>query len=905
MSRGVIAGELAPLTPFIGRAREADWLLERLGGGTRLITLTGIGGIGKTRLALHVAERVAAEREVHVVELAGLRGDDDPVAALAATLGVYGAPASLRAVGEYLRGSRALVVLDNCEHVADVARELARTVLRSSPDTRVLATSRVVLGLEEETVFTVPSLGLTAEDGGRSDAVELFLERVARVRPDLDGMGATTDVERIVRRVEGIPLAIELAAARARLLSFREIADGLRDALNVLGSPSRHAAARHRTMRASLDLSAELLSPADRRLFAQLSVFAPPFTVEAATEVCDGATLDGLGTLVDHSLLMVEHAGDGTRFRLPEFVRQYAAELLRPGQADALRARHRAYFLALAERADREAWACSPAGRRRLDADAPNLRAAARDATAGGGDDALWMVAWLGRFWRETGRHCEGVRIAEEALAATAPDATPQRALATSVLAILLLWRAEGERSLAAAEQAVALAEEAGDPRALAHASAQLGAVLGHLDPQGAVVPLQRGLELLAGIDDLPCESDLRTMLCFCAFWRADGVAFEEALPAAMRVNGRLGPSVNVRWVLHLAVFTELHHGRPEQARALLRRAEAPELGDDLNSVCALEACAAIVDAHTGTAAAGVERLGSLLPRAERHDVGAGTGALLNGLVTCTLAAGDLDAARRHLDALDTPRYGTFALRPYALEARMRVAVLDGDAGRTREHAAQLEALARSVGDGRFLGVAHQGAAWAAHLDGDAREAERLAKDALASLVEGGWTLAAIDGLELLAATAAAQADGARAARYLGAVVAARRERGLVRTTPPAPVCDAVEEQARGAVGDAAFGEAWEAGARSTLDDVLASALRGRGRRLPAAEGWESLSPVERRVAEHAATGLTNPEIARAVFVSRSTVKMHLSRIYSKLGVRSRVELAAALRDAVADASRG
>jgi predicted ATPase/DNA-binding CsgD family transcriptional regulator len=896
----VIAGDLAPLTPFIGRAREAAWLLERLRGDARLITLTGIGGIGKTRLAMHVAERVAAAggREVHVIELAPLSSRADVLAALTGSLGIYGAPASPDAITESLRGRCALVVLDNCEHVAEAAAELVRAVVRGNPEARVLATSRVVLGLEEEVRLTVPPLALTAQDGERSDAVALFVDRAARSRHDFDADAALTDVERIVRRVEGIPLAIELAAARARLLSTREIADGLRDALSLLGSPSRYAATRHRTMRASLDLSTALLSPEDRDLFAQLSVFAPPFTLDAAGTVCDGATLDRVGSLVDQSLVMVEHRDHGVCFRLPEFVRQYAAELLDEEQLDVLRARHRAYFLALAQRADDEHWAFTQAGRRRLLEVAPNLRLAVQDATAAGDGGALRMVASLGRFWRETGRLDEGTRTAEEALERTSPEPTPERSMALSVLSILRLLVADMPGARVAADEAVAIAEQTGDPRTLAYALARLGAVEGHLDPRGAVEPLNRGLELLDGTDDPQCESDLLTMLCFCAFWCADGPALDEVLQPAMRVNDRLGPSTNARWVLHLAVFTELHRGHPLRARALLADAVTPDAGDDLGSVCTVESSAGFVDAHTGRAREGTDRLERLLPRAQRSEAGTGVAAVVNGLVTCAYAAGEIDAARRYADALDDPRYDTFAWRTYVLDARIRFAIIDGDADGARQHAAALERSAQFTGDGRFLGLAHQGAAWAALLDDDPRAGERLAKDALEVLRAGGWTLAAIDGLELLAAAVAAQGEGALAARYLGAAAAAREERGLVRAVPMEPVWRDVMDRATRASGTAAFEEAWAGGAGSTLDDVVSHALRGRGRRGPGGEGWDSLTPVERRVAEHAAAGMTNPEIARAVFVSRSTVKAHLSRIYPKLGVRGRVELAAVVRDA-------
>ena len=287
------------LTSFIGREREVAEV-ERLLGGTRLVTLCGPGGCGKTRLALAVAQDLVEgfEDGVWWVELASLSGSTLVPGAVASALSVREAPdrSLIDALVEHLKGRKALLVLDNCEHLVEGCAMLADTLLRACPDLGILATSREPLRIAGESTWVVPSLSLPdpgrlppAGELARYEAVHLFLERAGAVNTGfaLTERNAST-VARLCQKLDGIPLAIELAAARARVLTVEQISEKLKDPLGLLTTGSRAAAARHQTLRATLQWSYELLSEAERALFRRLSVFAGGWALEAAEAVGTG-----------------------------------------------------------------------------------------------------------------------------------------------------------------------------------------------------------------------------------------------------------------------------------------------------------------------------------------------------------------------------------------------------------------------------------------------------------------------------------------------------------------------------------------------------------------------------------------------------------------------------------------
>ena len=396
------------LTSFVGREQELTDVRELL-ARSRLLTLTGVGGIGKTRLALEAARTAD---EVAFVELAAIAGEGAVPHTVAAALGVREQPQRpiLDTLAAALRPKRLLLVLDNCEHLVATCAELVDVLLRACPTLRVLATSREPLGIGGEVLWQVPSLSLptpqaqtTVAHLAESEAVQLFIERAQSVRSSFSltehNARAVAD---ICAKLDGIPLAIELAAARILTLTAEQIAERLDDRFRLLGrAHGRTAPGRHQTLRAAIDWSYELLSPDEQDALAQLSVFAGGWTLEAAEKVCvrqeevtqteTTEVLDVLSGLVDKSLVLAEARLDGVRYSLLETIRQYASERLEvmPG-AVGVRERHRDWYLTLGQRALSSYWWGTDllVWLARLEREQANFRAALRFSLERG--DADW-----------------------------------------------------------------------------------------------------------------------------------------------------------------------------------------------------------------------------------------------------------------------------------------------------------------------------------------------------------------------------------------------------------------------------------------------------------------------------------------------------------------------------------
>src|SRR5919107_2985803 len=385
------------LSSFVGREKELTEV-KRLLENNRLLTLTGPGGCGKTRLALLSASELVEgfEDGVWMVELASLAEPSLVPQAVASTLGVRERPGSslTGALSDYLRTRKVLLILDNCEHLIDACADLAEAWLRTCPGLCVLATSREALGITGEIARPVPSLSLPdlrrlpdIDSLPRYESARLFVERAASVKANfkLTEQNAPA-VAQVCYRLDGIPLAIELAAARTKVLSVEEIADRLSESFGLLSAGSRKAMPRHRTLHATMDWSHELLGRKERALFRRLSVFAGDFALEAAESVCVGEDLERdemlelLSHLVDKSLVVVREQDGETRYRLLQTVHQYGREKLsESGEAGQVQEWHARYYLRLAEEAEPElkgeqqvAWL------ERLEQERDNLRATMR-----------------------------------------------------------------------------------------------------------------------------------------------------------------------------------------------------------------------------------------------------------------------------------------------------------------------------------------------------------------------------------------------------------------------------------------------------------------------------------------------------------------------------------------------
>ena len=487
-----------PLTSFVGREAVVASLHEIV-AAHRLVTLTGAGGAGKTRLALRVAResRAANPDGVWLADLAPVTEPGRVPHVLSSALALRErADAPVReALLEYFRERTALVVLDNCEHLLPACASLAADLLAACPGLRVLATSREALRVPGERVVSIPPLETFAGTGagpvlGPSESARLFLERARAVRPDLEGSPRNLEVvEEICRRLEGLPLAVELAAARARVLTLHEIRAKLGDQLRLLAGGSRSGAERHRTLTATIGWSYDLLTPEEQRFVRSLSVFAGGWTFEAARDVCgeegsgqdEFAILDLLSRLVDKSLAVAETGtGDRFRFRWLETVRQYALERLRAsGEEAGVRDRHLGYFHSLALRAapgltgpEQGDWL------RRLESDHENLLTALGwcRAAPGGGRRALELVALLWRFWFGHGHFT----LARGLLASILEDphavgATPARGEALLGAGAFAFHQNDFEAGAAAYGESLEIFRALGDERGMAAALGGLG----------------------------------------------------------------------------------------------------------------------------------------------------------------------------------------------------------------------------------------------------------------------------------------------------------------------------------------------------------------------------------------------------------------------------------------------
>jgi predicted ATPase/DNA-binding SARP family transcriptional activator len=593
------------LTSFIGRESELAEV-RALVGGSRLVTLTGAGGAGKTRLGLQVATGLAdgAEDGVWFVDLAPL-GDPDLVAVTVAdVLDVRLEPGRpvLESLVEAVGRRSLLVLLDNCEHVLDACAALADVLLRGCPNLALLATSREPLGIGGERVFRVPSLGVPADgaDAGAvwaSEAVRLLADRAAAQGVPLGGDELAAVVAgRICRRLDGIPLALELAAARLRVMPAVELEARLDERFALLTGGSRAALARQQTLRAMVDWSWELLTGAERAVLAALSVFAGGFGLAAAEAVAAGPDLPAaevlghLGALVDKSLVQFGDTGTGPgRYRLLDTVRQYTAgqlDALGPAVAHAARTAHRDYYLALAEAAapqlvaaDQAAWLD------RLDAELANLRAAiAFSLTQADPEPGLRLAASLRVYWEVRGHSAEGGGVLRALLdTPAAQGATLPRARALAAAVNLL--DQTGGYAIAGdyCDEALALARAAGDEHLVADLLHGQAWILLRQGQPGAALPvIESGLGLARRLGEPHLTGRLLAARSYTTYVAGDDAGAARDAAESLRLFRQAGGRLQVGQMLGNLGYIELAAGDQDAARGHL--AEALDIARALNN---------------------------------------------------------------------------------------------------------------------------------------------------------------------------------------------------------------------------------------------------------------------------------------------------------------------------------
>jgi predicted ATPase/DNA-binding SARP family transcriptional activator/DNA-binding CsgD family transcriptional regulator len=593
----------ATRSSFVGRESELRNLKRDL-AMTRLLTLTGTGGCGKTRLALEVArELVGAYPDgVWLVELAPLSKGALVVHAVARVLGVKEQPdrSLTDTLVDYLRDKRVLLILDNCEHLIDAVARFVDTLLNSCSHLRILATSRENLNVEGELKWLVPSLSVPSllqlprvEELAGYDSVRLFVER-ARHRNTAFSVTPENahTVARICERLDGIPLAIELAAARIGL-SVEQIAQRLDNSMRLLTSGSRTASPRQRTLRGTLDWSHELLSEDERILFRRLSTCAGGWTLEAAEGVGgsggieEEAVLDLLSNLVDKSLVVTEaRPTDVVRYRMLEPVRQYAQERLEASEeAEAIQRRHAEFFLALAEEAEPEVEGSQQAAwLDRLEAEHDNLRTALSWSLERGEEAELGLRVGeaLGQFWYLRGYFGEGRRWLEEALAKASPTSTATRANALRRLSFLAFMQGDLDRAQEASEEGLKLegVEQFWDIAGRRSIAAGLLHMLGLVmsawgDPERAIQLYEESLVLSRKVGDERGIADNLLLLGMEMRSRGDLGKARELLEEGMGVGRGVGDPELLAAFLTQLCDTFVLQGDLERATVMGERAVA------------------------------------------------------------------------------------------------------------------------------------------------------------------------------------------------------------------------------------------------------------------------------------------------------------------------------------------
>jgi non-specific serine/threonine protein kinase len=584
------------LTSFIGREQELAEV-TRLLRATCLLTLAGTGGTGKTRLALEVASGLL-DRYPQGVWLADLAALADPAgvpAVVADAVGVReeaGQPLLATLVAA-LRSRHLLLVLDNCEHLLDACGTLVQALLRGCPQVTVLATSREGLGLAGEIVWRVPSLALpdtghlpAPETLSQVEAVRLFVERALAVQPHFAVTVQNAPVvAQVCQRLDGIPLAIELAAARLRGLSVEQLAARLDQRFRLLTGGSRAALARQQTLQATVDWSYGLLAAAEKTLFNRLAVFAGGFTIEAAEVVCAGGpvateeVLDLLLRLVDKSLVVAEgSAGDIERYRLLETLRQYGRErLLAAGEAEDLYARHLAHYRALAEAAELALlgpevvhWID------RLDAEQMNIRQALRWALdTGAAQEGMRLAGRLAQYWHGCGYMAEGEQWLT-ALLALPEAATRTTARARSLTGLAYMrWstrlldggQALGAETRALVAEAVSIAREMGDTWALVWALGRLGNWTTRVDYGMGRAMLEESIALFRELDFQQGVADRIHVLGDVAWVRGDTAAAYAGWSEAQRLARQIGSQETIAVTLGDLGMMAFHEGDYATAR--------------------------------------------------------------------------------------------------------------------------------------------------------------------------------------------------------------------------------------------------------------------------------------------------------------------------------------------------
>ncbi len=851
-------------------------------------------------MAIQIAGQLADEFAdgIWYVDLAPITDPDLVPITAARALGLPDQPgrSTMETLARFVADRQMLVVLDNCEHLLDACADAGRwRCWKRCPRLTLLTTSREPIGVAGEVSWRVPSLPLADE------AIELFADRARRARPDFavnDDNAAT--VAEICRRLDGVPLAIELAAARVRALSLAEILDSLHDRFRLLTGGARTAVRRQQTLRASVDWSHALLTEPERVLFRRLAVFMGGFDLDAAQNVCGGGdveryqVLDQLALLVDKSLVVADDSGGRTRYRLLETVRQYALEKLgESGEADVVRTRHRDHYTAMAALLDAPAGSDYEQRLEQADIEIDNLRAAFGWSRENSDIElALALASSLQPLWQARGRLREGLAWFDAALADLdahhAGVAPAVRARALADRATLGLWAGAAE-SPDQAQQALAIAREVDDPALLVRALTACGYIAAYFDAEAARPYLAEAIGLARDLGDRWRLSQILVAQVVAALAARDPIAARAAAEEGRDLADAIGDRFNARrcrWYLGVAqVYQGDLAGAVAQFAAVADEAEAAHdeiwRADSLVGRGVALAYQGDIAAARAAADAAVEAAAEL--------GGLKAGAAYHALAIAALAAGDAataqdatEAAWPHVSAV--PRWRRRCSAVLSAEA----ALAGGDLVAARRWAD--DAVSTTTG------CVPVGRADDARPGGDRSRVSQTRLSVTPTTrsrvpPKSRRTCSSPTSWNASARWPARPAVTAKPPGSSARQTAIRQRMGAVRFKVYDAGYEASVAALREAMGENDFDAAWAEGAALSTEEAIAYAQRGRGQRKRPTSGWGSLTPTELDVVRLVSEGLGNNDVAARLFVSPRTVQTHLTHVYTKLGLTSRVQL--------------